>query len=85
MLQMKYREQQRDFKCFSASRRVYRQANRFTMALSLFNMEPMFTDFERALDRNLGFPQAALAAHPSLHINCDIVEKPDRYAIVAGK
>ena len=55
------------------------------MALSLFNMEPMFTDFERALDRNLGFPQAALAANPSLHINCDVVEKPDRYAMVAGK
>ena len=62
------------------------------MALSLFTDPMLFSDpgfgaLERALDQGLR-SQLALrgprASLPALHINCDVIEKPNSYAIVAG-
>jgi hypothetical protein len=35
--------------------------------------------------RDLGaFAPSAGSILPALHVNCDVVEKPDRYSIIAG-
>eukprot|EP00983_Pelagomonas_calceolata_P135296 1162143-Pelagomonas_calceolata.AAC.1 len=62
------------------------------MALSMLNMDPYFVApdlfLERALNRTFGHLSSKQNAPPSnipaLHINCDVVEKPSSYAIIAG-
>ena len=60
------------------------------MALSLIT-DPIFSDSAvGALGRDQGLLNTLLAPRvprpslPALHINCDVVEKPNSYAIVAG-
>ena len=59
------------------------------MALSLFTSDPIFgpleaafyRGFDRALDSQDHVKPAATSR--ALHINCDIIERPDHYAIMA--
>ncbi|KAF5842953.1 HSP20-like chaperone [Dunaliella salina] len=60
------------------------------MALSMLNLDPYFLGplMEQALNRTLGRSsskqQLPPPSHiPALHINCDVVEKPNSYAIIA--
>ncbi|KAF5843083.1 HSP20-like chaperone, partial [Dunaliella salina] len=56
------------------------------MALSLMT-DPFFSqllgDVSRGRGRDLGTLAAPAGALSALHINCDVVERPDRYSIIA--
>ncbi|KAF5838578.1 HSP20-like chaperone [Dunaliella salina] len=56
------------------------------MALSLMTdpfFDQLFGDMSRGRGRELGTLAAPAGALSSLHINCDVVERPDRYSIIA--
>mmetsp|Transcript_2486 Transcript_2486/g.6375 ORF Transcript_2486/g.6375 Transcript_2486/m.6375 type:complete len:155 (-) Transcript_2486:317-781(-) len=56
------------------------------MALSLMTdpfFDQLFGGMSRGRGRDLGTLAAPTGSFPALHINCDVVEKPDRYSIIA--